>query len=163
MTGKKLVAYLAIPKKEAEELLDHYHKTFPSIHEFQDELKERLELDGYVQDWFGRRYHLPSNQAYKAVNAMVQGGCGQAFKEGFNAVDRWLGETGAGAILLPVHDESIIESDREPHTTEADEMLAELSTRMEEIPQLMNKGRRLRVDVKYTETTWADKQAYKET
>ena len=142
---------------EAKEFLRMYHRTFPSINAFLDECKFQLRYQGYVEDYFGKRYHVPLNQAYKAVNCLVQGGCASTFKVGLLAVVDMLKECHCPAnILLPVHDEIIIEQKKYQGYPER-QFCQDVVHCMTEIPVLLDRGLRLRVDVKKSTTSWAEK------
>ena len=144
---------------EAREFLQMYHSTFPSINSFLEECKLGLRYQGYVQDYFGKRYHVPLNQAYKAVNCLVQGGCASAFKIGLLAVAHMLKKCYSANILLPVHDEIMLEF---PRKSQNEKMFIKDTIHcMVEIPQLLDRGLRLRIEVKKSATSWAEKQPVK--
>lgn len=46
-------------KEEGQELLDNFFAEFSKVKEAIDYSKESLKKYGYVEDWFGRRRHLP--------------------------------------------------------------------------------------------------------
>jgi DNA polymerase-1 len=141
---------------EAKDFLRMYHRTFPSIYRLLDRCKAELEQQGYVEDWFGKKYHVPPNQAYKAIPCLVQGGCAQAFKIGLIQVDNYLSNLKWAYIVLPVHDEIQIES--KIMTRKAEKLFcSEIVEQMTNIPQLLERDLRLRVDVKKTMTNWAEK------
>lgn len=136
-----------------------YSREFPFIQELQDRLKDELRMYGYVTDYFGRRYHVPVGQAYKAVNAIVQGGCAQAFKQGLLQVDELYERKYRDAkIILPVYDELQIE-----RKIKKDEkrFCQETIECMSVIPELMDIGLKFRVGVKRTVTNWAEKKEIK--
>ena len=125
--------------EQAKEEMKIYNNEFPFIREFQKRLEEELRFYGYVEDYFGRRYHVPMGQSYKAVNAIVQGGCAQAFKQGLLQVDelldkRYKSERGFCRSIMKA---------------------------MGEVKETMDVGLRFRVDVKKTTTNWAEKAALK--
>jgi DNA polymerase-1 len=146
---------------EAKKNMGIYLDEFPSVREFQKECESNLRQFGYVEDFFGRRYHVPWQQAYKAVNALVQGGCAQAFKIGLLNTSRRLSELREQPkILLPVYDEIQIETAR--WNTKAERQFCEtVVCQMTNVPQLLDRGLKLRVDVEKTETSWAQKQEVK--
>lgn len=149
-----------LTKKQAKADMDLYRRKFPFIQEFQRKCKSELRQFGYVEDFFGRRYHVPVGQAYKAVNAVVQGGCAQAFKIGLLNVDEHLdyGHRDNAKIILPVYDENQIEVDMEKDGGLIEKPFCQhIIDAMTDIPQLLERGLRLRVDVKKTMTNWAEK------
>jgi len=141
--------------EQAKEEMKIYNREFPFIHELQERLKDELSR-GYVQDYFGRRYHVPRGQAYKTVNAVVQGGCAQAFKQGLLQVDELYERKYKEArIILPVYDELMVERE-----IKRDEKMfcRETIKCMSEVAELMSVGLKFRVDVKRTVMNWAEKQ-----
>ena len=142
---------------EAGDFLHMYHKTFPSIHQLLDQCEYELQQQGYVEDWFGKRYHVSLNQVYKAIPCLVQGGCAQAFKEGVIGVNSFLKTLNWPAyIILPVHDEIQIEARTE--TIKQEKYLCRhVVEQMTQIPQLLDRGLQLRVNVKKSSTNWAEK------
>jgi len=125
---------------QAKEEMKIYNEEFPFIHELQKGLADELKFYGYVQDYFGRRYHVPYGQAYKAVNAIVQGGCAQAFKQGLLQVDellegkKWKSEK---------------------------QFCRDIMKAVSEVEELMEVGLKFRVDVKKTTSNWAEKEKLK--
>ncbi len=45
--------------KEGQELMDNFFSKFPSVKKLIDDSKAFLKKNGYVEDWAGRRRHLP--------------------------------------------------------------------------------------------------------
>lgn len=142
---------------EAKKNMRIYMDAFPSVRRLQKECEMELKCRGYVEDFFGRRYHVQYGEAYKAVNALVQGGCAQAFKIGLLQVDAAIMKYWRSArIILPVYDEIQIEK-RKSDGVES-EFCSWVPEAMTDIPQLLDRGLRLRVDVEKTETNWAEKR-----
>ncbi len=142
---------------EARRHVKTYFGEFPSIKTFQNQCEEELKQYGYVEDFFGRRYHVSVPEAYKAVNCLVQGGCAQAFKIGLIQVDEFLQSWEfLGHIILPVHDEIQIET--KILTRKVEKMFCRgIVERMTNILQLLDRGLQLRVDVKKSTSNWAEK------
>lgn len=156
---KAMAASQNISIEQAKEEMKIYNREFPFIHELRERLKEELWFYRYVQDYFGRRYHVPVGQAYKAVNAIVQGGCAQAFKQGLLQIDELYERKYKDAkIILPVYDEAMVER----HIRKDEKVFCQETIRcMSEIPELMNVGLKFRIDVKRTITNWAEKKEIK--
>ena len=142
---------------EAKQHLKTYFNEFPAIRTFQRQCESELEQWGYATDFFGRRYHVPVREAYKAVNCLVQGGCAQAYKIGFIGSYSFLSSLKWSAyIILPVYDEIQIESKIISRTDEK-YFCKHVVEQMVNIPQLQDRGLQLRVDVKKSTTNWAEK------
>ena len=149
---------------DAMAFMKNYHNTFPSIERFQWECKEQLQTYGYVEDWFGKRYHVPVGQAYKAVNCLVQGTCAQIFKQALINVNAQsqsniydiFDDTN---IILPVHDEIQIEARLKPCHEE--EFVRRTCICMTDIEQVTSRGLTLKVDACKSTTNWAEKEKIK--
>jgi DNA polymerase I-like protein with 3'-5' exonuclease and polymerase domains len=126
--------------EQAKEEMRVYNREFPFVYELQERLKDELRMFGYVEDYFGRRYHVPFGQAYKAVNAIVQGGCAQCFKQSLLQVDGLLESKG--------------------HKSEG-KFCRDVIKAMSEVKELMRVGLRFRVDVKKSTSNWAEKKKLK--
>ncbi|MCP5006485.1 MAG: hypothetical protein GY941_21485 [Planctomycetes bacterium] len=153
---KALADVLGLSMTRAKEVVDLYHETFPGIREFQSELECELQANGFVQDWFGRRYSLRSSEAYKAVNAYIQGCCASIFKTALVQTDGVLQQD--EHILLVIHDEIVLERPvGKPGRAGFVERVADA---MQDVSQLTDRGLQLRVDVEVARTNWADKKPF---
>lgn len=151
-------------ESEARKYSNIYEEEFASIREYQEECKERLILDGCIWDWFGKRYCLSPGEAYKAVNAIVQGSCAQIFKIGLLNTAYYLStlqDKFESNILLPVYDEIQLESRMWKYPKEEKIICKGIIELMTKIPQLLERNFRLRVDVKKSKTNWASKKEVK--
>jgi DNA polymerase I-like protein with 3'-5' exonuclease and polymerase domains len=141
---------------QAKEEMKIYNREFPFVRELQLRLEDELKMYGYVQDYFGRKYHVPTGQSYKAVNCIVQGGSAQAFKQGLLQVDEIYEKKYPGVkIVLPVYDEIILE--RKIQKDERQFCIDTIKC-MSEIKELMEIGLRFRIDVARTTKSWAEKE-----
>lgn len=52
-------------KEEAQGIIDKFFKAFPKVKNWIDETKANAHKNGYVEDWYGRRRHLPEIQLPK--------------------------------------------------------------------------------------------------
>jgi DNA polymerase I-like protein with 3'-5' exonuclease and polymerase domains len=136
--------------------MEIYNREFSFVRELQQRLEEELRFYRYVEDYFGRRYHIPLGQSYKAINAIVQGGCAQAFKQGLlQVVELSTNKYPDAQIILCPYDELQIERE----IKEDEKMFCrETMKAMSEVSELMNVGLKFRVDVKRTVTNWAEKE-----
>jgi len=140
---------------EAKDFLNMYYNTFPSIRVFLEKCKYEIQAKGYIEDYFGRHYDIPYQQAYKAVNAVIQGSCAQAFKVAAIALDKVLND--GEKILLMIHDEFQIE--RNVCIPKVEQLFCKkVLTTMTDIPEFTKKDLLLRVDVKRTLTNWEEKE-----
>lgn len=90
---------------EARALKNAYFAGSPKTREFMTSSIRDLLVNGYGQDVFGRRYHVPEDRAYKVVNAKCQGAAATVTKKGLIRA-RQLRSIGFRP-MMPVHDELI--------------------------------------------------------
>jgi DNA polymerase-1 len=123
MNAWGLASRLDIAPDEAQEIMDAYFASFPSIREYLDRQVDRAMVDGYTETLLGRRRYIPELQAANprvrdlgrrmALNAPIQGSASDVFKVAMIAVDAALREHAdlACRMLLTVHDELVFEVD----------------------------------------------------
>lgn len=115
---------LSITKKEAEEYIEQYFKTYPKIKQYLDYLVKEGKEKKYVSSLFGRRRPIPelssSNFMQRsfgeriAMNSPIQGTAADIIKIAMNRVrDRLKTEQLKSRLVLQVHDELLIEAARE--------------------------------------------------
>lgn len=111
----RIAATAGVTLPQAKDFLRKYDRTFPGVVRFQAEVQRRIrERDdgsgfGWVETWGGRRLVVPVDKAYKGVNYIVQGGCGDVTK------DAMIGLTKAGVghlMVLTIHDELVFDVPR---------------------------------------------------
>ena len=114
---------LGVSRAQAQEFIDRYLESYPSIDLYlKNVIKEGYEK-GYVTTLFGRRRYIPellgTNKMQQkfgervAMNSPIQGTAADIIKLAMVRVDRKLKESGIDArLILQVHDELLIESHR---------------------------------------------------
>ncbi len=112
---------LNISRKEAEEYIEQYFKTYPQIKEFLDNLVREAEEKGYVNTIFGRRRPIPELKSSNfmqrsfgkrvAMNSPIQGTAADIIKIAMNRVNQELKNRKLDSrLILQVHDELLIEA-----------------------------------------------------
>jgi len=71
----------------------------------QRKLNEKVKVDGYVETMFGRRRHLQPEEAYKAINTIIQGSSADIMKMSMVAFPPEI----QNKMRLTVHDELVFE------------------------------------------------------
>ena len=112
---------LKISREEAREHMDTYFHQFPLVRSYLRSVVLEARRNGYTTTLFGRRRYLPelSSDNYRirqmgermALNAPVQGSAADVIKVAMIELDSRL-PPGA-ELLLQVHDELVLEVDRE--------------------------------------------------
>lgn len=112
---------LSITRKEAQEYIEQYFKTYPGIKRFLDTAVEDAKKNGYVTTMFGRRRPVPellsSNFMQRsfgervAMNAPIQGTAADIIKIAMNRVNEYLrSHNMRSRLILQVHDELLVET-----------------------------------------------------
>ena len=112
---------LSITRKEAQEYIEQYFKTYPGIKNFLDGAVKDAKEKGYALTLFGRRRPVPelksSNYMQRsfgervAMNSPIQGTAADIIKIAMVRVSRRLEEAGLQSkLILQVHDELLIET-----------------------------------------------------
>lgn len=105
--SQKLADSLKITLEEARLLKARYFKTLPNIKAFISEVISVAEQRGYVFNWLGRKLYFPNPEfAYKAPNALIQGGCADIIKVAMNEIQELL-KPYQTKMIMTVHDELI--------------------------------------------------------
>lgn len=100
----KIALILKVSKKEADDLYDEYHGTWPGFKKIADKATRLAQADGYIEYWSKRRRHLSRDAAHKAWNSVLQGGAFEIVKNRMLALKNQ-------PIVLQVHDSVTIEDD----------------------------------------------------
>ena len=142
---------LSITRKEAQEYIEQYFKTYPGIKHFLDTAVENAKKDGYVTTMFGRRRPVPELQSSNfmqrsfgervAMNAPIQGTAADIIKIAMNRVNEYLrSHNMRSRLILQVHDELLVETACE----ELDEVRSIMVREMQNAAQMKV---RLEVDI----------------
>jgi len=112
---------LSISRKEAQEYMNQYFKTYPSIKNFLDHLVESAKKDGMTRTLYGRIRPMPELKSSNfmqrsfgervAMNAPIQGTAADIIKIAMIRVDKRIKEElKASRLILQIHDELLIEA-----------------------------------------------------
>lgn len=112
---------LSITRKQANEYIDAYFKSYPGVKNYLDEQVALGKERGYVCTMYGRRRPIPELKASNfmqrqfgervAMNSPIQGSAADIMKIAMLNVEKALEEEGLKArIILQVHDELLIET-----------------------------------------------------
>lgn len=108
----KYAATAGISIEEARHNRAEYFRRMPLAREYLMKSQGDLLSRGYVEDVFGRRYHVPKDQPHKAGNVLCQGPAALVNKRGLRRVGEALRGLDAH-IFVTVHDEIGVEVRRE--------------------------------------------------
>ena len=116
ITAFGLAQRMEISNSEARQLIDDYFKTFPKVHQYMEEAKQKAREKGYAETMFGRRRYLPDinsrNNTVRgfaernAINAPIQGSEADIIKIAMIHIwRRFKAEGIRSKMILQVHDE----------------------------------------------------------
>ena len=114
---------LSITRKEAQEYIEQYFRTYPGIKRFLDGAVEDAKTKGYAVTLFGRRRPVPELKSSNfmqrsfgervAMNSPIQGTAADIIKIAMVRVNERLKTEGLSSrLLLQVHDELLIETEK---------------------------------------------------
>lgn len=152
-------------RAEAQEFLHAYFNTFTRLAEYLEEVREQARTTGYTTTLFDRRRHFPAitssvphlrAQAERmAINAPIQGTAADVMRIAMNRVfTRIDKDFGAEQVrmLVQVHDELLLEVQREVVTSVVPELVDEMTNILTDEQR---RGVPITVDVAGG-TNWAD-------
>jgi DNA polymerase-1 len=139
MGARRLSQSLGISQKEAKSYIDSYFKSFPTVKDYLESIKQDTLQNGYVETLIGRRrvFDFASVSDFQkatllreAVNTRFQGSAADIIKLAMNRFEKILDEN--CAMLLQIHDELIFEVKE----SEIERYLAIIKETMESIYKL---------------------------
>lgn len=109
---------------DAYEVRYQFFSTFPKLQDWFEQIVEQIQADGDIRYWSGR-YWIPnySSEAYKGINAIIQGGSGDFLSLVLVRANQVLEAQGWGYLISIIHDEALFEI-KEEFVTEAAPVLA---------------------------------------
>jgi DNA polymerase-1 len=151
---KGMAATLGLPESRVAAKLPEYKEHYRGVMDLVSRYSEDVRGRGYIETEFGRRLHVSRSKPYKGANYWDQGTAAGILKRAQNRVDQYLidGTGGEAGIILPVHDELIIEWPRD-RIEEAPACLREIREMMIDFPQITVP---LEVDVEVSERNWRE-------
>lgn len=147
-----IMRQLGVPFKEARRLLKAYHDTRPGIKALNENIAQTLEARGYITSLYGRRLHVL--EAHKALNALIQGSAADLMRDSVVRVNQVLYDNYATHIVNIVHDEIILDADK----NEIKQLVSVIPPLMgnKNVEQFVN----IETDCEISYTNWADKEQY---
>lgn len=111
---KQTAKTLGLYGNEGLTAYERYRAEFPRYVGLYRDIGKMVREDGYIKTAFGRILHLPKDQSYMGTNYLIQGTAAGILKRAQVRVHEYLEKATGGEvkILLPIHDELIIEYPR---------------------------------------------------
>lgn len=113
--AQKLATALKVTLGEAQRMREEYFQKLPRIRSWIRGITDAIQgrgdgAKGYLYNWFGRRYTIDKEFAYKGPNAYIQGGCADIVKLAMSQLEDFLGRMNAKSrMLVQIHDEILFE------------------------------------------------------
>ena len=147
--GAKIASMLGVEAEEGKKFKRQYFKSLPFLSSWIKAVTYKAKDEEIVHTWAGRKLRFINGDfAYKAVNAIIQGGCADVSKIAMLEIDKFLKEK-KSRMLIQVHDEFIFEIHESEKGIEA-----ELAKIMESIfPYRILK---LTTSISTSEKSWGD-------
>jgi DNA polymerase-1 len=122
---------LQLPPAVGMPRLREYRSKFAKYCNLTNVLMDQVRRLGYIETAFGRRLYVPRDMPYAATNYLIQGTGAGMLKRAQVKVDKYLEDMtgGAAGIVLPIHDEIVIEWPRD--------MLPQAPAMLRDIAELM--------------------------
>lgn len=96
--------------QEAGVYLERYHRAKPSVRRIMSRCKAELARQGFVRNEFGRRFRVPMDRSYKALNALIQGCSADIMKRAMVRIRKYLKRHQCRSqIIMTIHDEVVLE------------------------------------------------------
>lgn len=72
---QRLINVFGVTREEAKQIRQNYFITYPNFRRLNERCTAKVERDGVIKIWSGRERHFEHrNDAYKAMNSVIQGG-----------------------------------------------------------------------------------------
>jgi DNA polymerase I-like protein with 3'-5' exonuclease and polymerase domains len=106
--GPRVADMNKIEIPEARALIKTIKESLPGYYRLMRRIKNKIELNGYVQTIAGRTQPVDREKSYVGLNALIQGSAADIMKAGLLRAADALKPFG-GSVLLVVHDEVVSE------------------------------------------------------
>jgi DNA polymerase-1 len=152
----KLMDALKVSEDVAKALDNGYNKAFPKVRDYQRWVDKQLQLYGYVENLYGRRYYVSSsNNFYKGYNYLIQGSCADLMKIKEIEIDNFLKKNNLKSkMILVIHDEVQISIPKNEEW-----IVPHIKTILDDNHNVINTLPMI-CEVEVTNSTWADKEDY---
>ena len=101
----RIMSAFGVDEAHAKAMLRNYRNTYPRFAAFSKRCAEAAERDMQIRIWSGRYRHFQySNESFKAMNSVIQGGAADIMERVMVQVYRELDSEEECRMLLQVHD-----------------------------------------------------------
>lgn len=139
--------FRALCRARAESVYNTYHDTLPGLKRVSRAASNKVFLNGFVFNVYGRVRRLPKHVAHKAFNSLCQSSAADIMKDRLVALWKALQDTGIYLVAC-VHDEVLLEV---PNELMCDELVQSVVAILE-TPKIIDK---LRVPIRWS-ASWSN-------
>jgi DNA polymerase-1 len=130
---EQTAATLGLTTEEVRAGYERDKEEFPEFYELMSRCMKDARKQGYIETFFGRRLRVPLDRPFAATDYLIQGSAAALFKHAQVRVADYFRKTGNGKILIPVHDELVMEIPRSVPVKEITPVIEKLMIMQEEI------------------------------
>ena len=152
--GAALAEKLNITEEKAWEILNTFKQNHPSFDYLYHKLVDELSKKGYIEDIYGKHWHVQDGDEWKIINTKIQGTAANILKDSKLKCEKIVSEyTKKSRMIMEIHDELIFEIHK-------DEMhlIPIIKAEMEDVREGFSVP--FEVDVEYTDTNWNEKKNF---
>lgn len=143
---------------EASRFLNRIYMIYPRIKILRRQVMGVIKARGYVKNFYRRRRRLEPDDAYKGINALVQGATGDMLKFKMNEIKKYIIDNKLKSeLLLTIHDELVIEvpNNEDKHVKEFRKIFIDFKELNLTVP--------ISCEIEYTSTNWSEKKPWRPT
>jgi len=150
---------LGLSNQEGQLAKRNLEQACPKLVAMMPRMMKEVKARGYIVDAFGTHCYVPRDEAYMSVNYLIQRSAALMLKFGQVRVHDYLEKSTSGEIrlLLPIHDELIIECPR-TRLKDAKEVLRYVAFLMTDFPGRFKVPMKVSVDIATVD--WNTKHPY---
>lgn len=149
-----LARVLGLSLDAAQRAKARYGRAFPGMLDLNRRIARQARMDGFILTEFGNKIRVDAQKAYVAVNYLIQGTAAGILKRAQIRVADFLKKRthDSWKLLLPIHDELIIECPRR-YLSRSRGILRKIREMMTDFPQFSVP---MDIEVKCSTHSWAD-------
>lgn len=155
----KLAATIKVSNQEGIAAIRRLREACPKLVGLMPTIISQVKRIGYIESVFGSRCYVPREQAYMGVNYLIQHTAACMLKRGQPRVHDYLEAATGGEmkLLLPIHDELIIECPRN-RLQDAKEVLKHVGHLMTDFPGRFKVPMKVEIDIATYD--WSKKEKF---
>ena len=146
---------LGLTIEEVRAGYDRDKRDFPEFYALMDKCTHDARKQGFITTFFGRKLRVPLDRPYAATDYLIQGSAAALFKHGQVGIYKYFQKIGGCYLIIPVHDEAVMEIKRDIKPAEIYSDIRRLMIDRKEITV------KLEVEFAISTYTWDAKNEYK--